>query len=33
MVVGNGNISVDYQVGAGLNLDFDKSLKKRKKLQ
>lgn len=24
MVVGNGNISVDYQVGVGLNLNFDK---------
>ena len=23
MVVGNGNISVDYQVGVGLNLNFD----------
>lgn len=32
MVVGNGNISVDYQVGVGLNLNFDKFLKKQKNL-
>lgn len=32
MVVGNGNISVDYQVGVGLNLNFDKILKKRNNL-
>lgn len=32
MVVGNGNISVDYQVGIGLNLNFDNFLKKRKGL-
>lgn len=33
MVVGNGNISVDYQVGVGLNLNFDKILKKKMNLQ
>ena len=33
MVVGNGNISVDYQIGIGLNLNFVKFLTKRKKLQ
>ena len=30
MVVGNGNISVDYQVGIGLNLNFDNFFNKRK---
>lgn len=33
MVIGNGNISVDYQVGVGLNLNFDKILKKKMNLQ
>ncbi len=33
MVVGNGNISIDYQIGVGLNLNFDKFTKKRLKLQ
>ena len=33
MVTGNGNISVDYQVGVGLNFNFDKFLKKRKNLR
>lgn len=33
MVVGNGNISVDYQVGVGLNLNFDRFLKKRNNLR
>lgn len=32
MVIGNGNISIDYQVGIGLNLNFDRCLKNRKNL-
>lgn len=33
MVVGNGNISVDYQVGVGLSVNLDNFLKKQKNLK
>jgi hypothetical protein len=32
MVVGNGNISVDYQIGAGMNINLDKLIKRGKKI-
>lgn len=33
MVVGKGKISTDYQIGVGMNLNFDKIIKKRKNLR